>query len=76
MRDTGKGIAPDKLQAIFDPFFQEDSSMSRSFEGNGLGLSIAKGIIEILGGRILMESEQGKGTTVYFEIPLYYKVQL
>lgn len=70
IKDTGKGIESDKLNAVFEPFYQEDTSMTRSFEGSGLGLSIAKGIIEILGGRIELESEKGKGTTVYFEIPL------
>jgi PAS domain S-box-containing protein len=70
IQDTGKGIASDKLVTVFEPFFQEDTSMTRHFEGSGLGLSIAKGIVEILGGGIELESEEGKGTTVYFEIPL------
>lgn len=68
--DTGKGIASDKLEAVFEPFFQEDISMTRSYEGSELGLSIARGIVEILGGQIDLKSEEGKGTTVYFEIPV------
>lgn len=75
IHDTGKGIASDKLEAVFEPFFQEDISMTRSFEGSGLGLSIAKGILEILGGRTELASEQGKGTTVYFEIPLNQEIK-
>jgi len=69
IQDTGKGIASDKLEAVFDPFFQEDISMTRSYEGSGLGLSIARGIVEILGGRIWVESQKGVGSVFYFDIP-------
>jgi len=69
INDTGKGIASDKLETVFEPFFQEDISLSRGYEGNGLGLSIAKGIVELLGGRIWVESQKGAGSVFYFEIP-------
>ncbi len=69
IRDTGKGIAPEKLTAIFEPFFQEDTSTTRGHEGSGLGLSIAKGLTEALGGTIWVDSIKGKGSTFYFTIP-------
>ena len=67
--DTGRGIARENLQAIFDMFTQEDTSMTRGYDGSGLGLSIAKGIIDLLGGNISVASEKGKGSTFYFTIP-------
>ncbi|MCA1247289.1 MHYT domain-containing protein [Massilia sp. MS-15] len=68
--DTGIGIAPERLQAIFDPFTQADASMTRRFGGTGLGTTISKQLVELMGGRIWAESELGKGTTFHVRLPL------
>lgn len=70
VRDTGRGIAPDKREMIFEPFMQEDTSTTRGFEGSGLGLSIVKGLLGLLGGSIRLESTLGVGSTFYFTLPL------
>ncbi len=62
--DRGTGIAPSSLPHVFDRFYREDSSRSRATGGAGLGLAIAKSIVETAGGRIELESVQGRGTTV------------
>ena len=69
VKDTGIGIPKDKLQAIFERFIQADISKSRLYEGTGLGLSICKSYVEMLGGRIWVESVEGVGSTFYFTIP-------
>jgi len=69
VKDTGIGIPKDRQEAIFDRFIQADLSKSRSFEGAGLGLSITKAYVEMLGGKIRVESEEGKGSVFYFTIP-------
>jgi PAS domain S-box-containing protein len=69
VRDTGIGIPDQKREEIFEPFRQADDSTNRAYEGTGLGLSLAAGLVEILGGKIWMESEKGKGTHFYFTIP-------
>ncbi len=69
VKDTGKGIATDKLDLIFEPFIQEDLSNTRGYEGNGLGLSLVKGMVELLGGEIWVESQKGFGSTFFFNIP-------
>ena len=61
--DTGIGIPPDKLESIFDPFTQADSSITRQYGGTGLGLAISRRLAEQLGGGITVESEVGRGTT-------------
>lgn len=61
--DTGVGIPEEKLIAIFDPFVQADSSTSREFGGTGLGLTICRQIVELLGGRISVVSQPGRGST-------------
>jgi len=71
--DSGIGIAPAHHAKIFDRFYQVQSSVSRLYEGTGLGLAISKGYIELLGGKIWLTSEPGKGTTFFFTIP-YEKV--
>lgn len=60
--DTGIGIAPDQLHAIFQPFRQADSSLTREYEGTGLGLSISHRLAAMLGGEIAVESTPGEGT--------------
>ena len=69
MSDTGLGIAPDKLDAIFEKFHQVDASATRSHGGLGLGLYIAKQFTELLGGKIELQSELGQGSTFTVTIP-------
>ena len=69
VKDTGIGIAPEQHEKIFERFRQIDSSTSRKFGGNGLGLSIAKSYTELMGGKIWLESSFGKGSAFYFTIP-------
>ena len=69
VRDTGVGINPNALSAIFESFVQEEYSTSSGHEGSGLGLSIAQGVGRLLGGEILAESEQGIGSTFTFTFP-------
>lgn len=69
VQDTGIGIPPDKLERIFERFYQVDGSTRRRFGGMGLGLAIVKRIVEAHGGRVWAESELGKGSTFYFTIP-------
>jgi len=64
--DTGIGIPLDKQAMIFAPFVQGDGSMSRLYAGTGLGLSIASQLVEMMGGRIWLESEVGRGSTFHF----------
>jgi len=64
--DTGTGIPPDKQQVIFEAFRQVDSSMSRRFGGTGLGLAISSHLVELMDGRMWLESEVGKGSTFHF----------
>lgn len=70
VRDTGIGIAPEKQARIFDSFSQVDSSTSRRFGGSGLGLAISQQLIELMGGRIWVESEEGQGSTFYCTVRL------
>ena len=67
--DTGTGIKKEDLPFVFERFYREDKSRSRKTGGMGLGLSIAKGIVEAHGGRIWVESKLGQGSTFSFSLP-------
>ena len=69
VRDSGIGIPPDKLERIFDTFYQVDNSSTRQFGGTGLGLSIARNFIAAHGGRLGVESAMGQGSVFSFVIP-------
>lgn len=70
VQDTGIGIAPDRVSHIFDPFAQADASMSRRFGGTGLGTTIARQLIELMHGRIWVESELDVGSQFHIELTL------
>jgi signal transduction histidine kinase/DNA-binding response OmpR family regulator len=70
VRDTGIGIPADKLELIFEKFYQVDSSDKRLYPGTGLGLSIVKMILAALGGAVRVESELGSGSTFSFTLPV------
>jgi PAS domain S-box-containing protein len=67
--DTGIGIAPGDLSKVLTPFGQIESALSRRFEGTGLGLPLSKAIVELHGGRLLLDSRPGQGTTVTIHLP-------
>lgn len=73
IEDKGIGIAKKNLDKMFQKFFQVDSSINRKFPGTGLGLAISKGIVQGHKGKIWIESELGKGTTVSFTLPIMKK---
>jgi PAS domain S-box-containing protein len=70
VRDTGTGIKPDAQKKIFDAFSQADESMARRHEGTGLGLAISKQLVEMMGGKIGVESEPAKGSLFWFTVRL------
>lgn len=72
--DTGPGISPDQKDLIFERFRQSSLNLTRKYEGAGLGLAISKAYVELLGGSIWIESELGKGSTFYFELPYQARV--
>lgn len=76
LRDTGVGIAPDRLQAIFDRFSQGDGSATRRFGGAGLGLSICRELVGLLGGTLEVRSRLGEGAAFAFVLPLPPAVEM
>jgi two-component system sensor histidine kinase/response regulator len=70
VKDTGVGIPVDRQEKIFEAFTQADGSMTRKFGGTGLGLTICVALVEMMGGRIWVESERGQGSTFHFTVQL------
>lgn len=68
--DTGRGIPDQEIEKIFDRFYQVDNSLNRGHEGAGLGLALCRSMVTLMGGRIWAESEVGKGSVFYFEVPV------
>ena len=68
VKDTGIGISPDKLDHIFDAFSQADSTVTRKYGGTGLGLTISAKFVELMGGKLEVESEEGKGSKFFFTL--------
>jgi two-component system sensor histidine kinase/response regulator len=76
VRDTGIGIPPDKIDHIFDEFFQADGTTTRMYGGTGLGLSITKKLVELAGGEIEVSSEAGQGSRFILSIPFGKQLQV
>ena len=69
VRDTGVGVAPEHLPRLFERFYRADASRSREGGGTGIGLAIARSIVESHGGRITASSEPGRGSSFTFDLP-------
>ena len=70
VKDTGIGIPKEKQEAIFERFIQADITNSRAYQGAGLGLTISQTYVEMLGGKLWVESEEGEGSQFYFTLPI------
>lgn len=75
VKDTGIGIPKERQDAIFERFIQADIADKMALQGAGLGLSISKAYVEMLGGKIWVESEEGKGSIFYFTIPCNFEIK-
>lgn len=69
VKDTGKGIPKEKINEIFESFLKVENDSTKLSDGLGIGLAISKGFIEMLGGKIWVESEENKGSAFYFSVP-------
>ncbi|MEZ5628286.1 MAG: PAS domain S-box protein [Rhodocyclaceae bacterium] len=70
IRDTGIGLSPSQVEALFQPFAQADASTTRKFGGSGLGLSICRHLVRLMGGDVVVHSEPGQGSTFLFDVEL------
>jgi len=70
VRDTGVGMPKEQSEKVFESFYQLDSSSTRRYGGTGLGLTIVKNLVELMGGAVFIDSRPGEGTTVNFQLPL------
>ncbi|MFO7829795.1 MAG: cache domain-containing protein [Bacteroidales bacterium] len=75
VKDTGIGLSKDQMRYIFEPFRQADDSPTRKYGGTGLGLTLTKRIVELLGGKIQVDAEKDKGSKFYFTIPFDLPVE-
>lgn len=73
--DTGIGIVKERLSTIFEPFEQADATISRKYGGTGLGLAICKNMIEMQNGELLVESEEGKGSSFIIRLPYQISIE-
>ncbi|MBN1951506.1 MAG: PAS domain-containing protein [Bacteroidales bacterium] len=73
VKDTGIGIPPEMQKVIFERFRQVDTSLSRGYEGSGLGLSISEALVKLHGAELKVESAPGRGSTFYFVLPYEYR---
>lgn len=75
VKDTGIGISDENLESVLQAFSQEETGYTRNYEGSGLGLSIAKGITDLAGSQLKLDSKKGEGTCVYVSLPYEFEDQ-